>query len=92
MGVADEALEDGVGQPRIADQVVPTLDRPLADDQSRAAAVALLDDVEQVAAPLGAERLQAPVVEDQELDPAQRAQQARMAAGAERALPIASHW
>ena len=36
-----------------------------------AAAVAILDDFQQVAPPLGRERGEAPVVQDQEVDPGQ---------------------
>ena len=32
VGVVDEAVEDGVGQRRIADDVVPVFDRNLAGD------------------------------------------------------------
>ena len=63
-----------------ADQVVPAIDRDLAGDEGSAAAVAVFDDLEQVAALLGPERLEAPVVEDQQLDTAERAHQTRVAA------------
>ena len=49
MGVVDDAVEDGVGQGRIADQVVPSVDRDLAGDQRGAAAVTLLDDLQEIA-------------------------------------------
>jgi hypothetical protein len=65
MGVVDDAVEDGVGQGRLADQVVPFVDRDLAGDQRGAAAVAVFDDFEQVVALLGPERLKAPIIEDQ---------------------------
>jgi hypothetical protein len=41
MGVVDDAVEDGVGEGRFADQVVPFVDRDLAGDQRGAAAVAV---------------------------------------------------
>ena len=44
MGVVDDAVEDGVGQSWIADQVVPAVDWDLAGDQRGAASVAVLDD------------------------------------------------
>ena len=50
VGIVDYAIQDRVGEGRIADQVVPAIDRDLAGDQRGAAAVALLDDLEQVAA------------------------------------------
>src|SRR5712691_44413 len=33
MGVVDDPVEDGVGEGRLADQVVPAVDRDLAGDQ-----------------------------------------------------------
>ena len=56
MGVVDDAVEDGVGDCGLADDVVPSIDRDLAGDEGGAAAVALLDDLEQIAALVGGER------------------------------------
>ena len=61
MGVVDDAVEDGIGQGWIADQVVPAIDRNLAGDQRRAAAVAVLDNLEEIPALLRTERFEAPV-------------------------------
>ena len=55
------------------------LDRQLAGDDGRAAVVAVVHDLQQVAPLLGGERGQAPVVEDQQLDPGQALQQAGVA-------------
>ena len=79
VGVVDEAIEDGVGVGRIADQLVPFVDRDLAGDDGRAAAVAFFEDFEQVVAGGGVERLEAPVVEDEELHAAEGAQDAGIA-------------
>ena len=68
MGVVDEAVEDGVGEGRIADDLVPVLDRHLAGDDGGGAPVAVVDDLEQVAALLAGERREAPIVEDEQLD------------------------
>jgi hypothetical protein len=82
MRVVDDAVEDGVGEGRFADQVVPAVDRDLAGDQRGTAAVAVFDDLQQVVALLGAERLEAPIpgsspgTEDQQLDTAEGAHQA----------------
>ena len=65
MGVVDDAIENGVGKGRFADQVMPAVDRDLAGDQRGTAAVAVLDDLQHVVALLGAERFEAPIVEDQ---------------------------
>ena len=75
----------------LADQVVPAVDRDLAGDQRGAAAVAVLDDLQHVVALLGAERLETPIVEDQQLDAAEGAHQAGIAAIAARQREIAEH-
>ena len=67
VGAVHEAVEDRVGEGRVAEVVVPFLDRQLAGDDGGAPAVAVLDDLEQVAAVLGAQRCEAPVVEDQDV-------------------------
>ena len=50
IGVVDEAVEDGVGDGGIADDFVPVVDGHLAGDDGRAALVAVLDDLEEIAA------------------------------------------
>jgi hypothetical protein len=67
----DDAIEDGVGVSGIADQLVPLIDGDLAGDDGRAAAVALLEDFEEVMASGGVERLETPIVEDEQLDAAE---------------------
>ena len=47
MSVMDDAVEDGVGEGRFANQIVPPVDRDLAGDQRGAAAVAVLDDLQR---------------------------------------------
>jgi len=64
----DDAVEDGVGQGRVADQVAPAVDRDLASQQRGAAAVAIFDDLQHVVALLGPEGFEAPIVEDQQLE------------------------
>ena len=49
VGIVDEAIEDGIGQCRIADDVVPVFDRNLAGDDGRRAAMAIVDDFEPIA-------------------------------------------
>src|SRR5829696_4389304 len=68
MGIMDDAVEDGVGDGRFADDVVPTIDRDLAGDEGGAAAAALLDDLQEIAPLVGPERLEPPVVEDEQPD------------------------
>ena len=73
MGVVDEAIEDGVGVGRIANEFVPAVDGKLRRDDGGAAAVSLLEDFEEVVAGGGVERLEAPVVEDEKIDAAEAA-------------------
>ena len=63
-----EAVEDGIGDCRIDDHLVPVIDGKLTSDDGGAAALAIIDDFEQVAALLRGQRCQPPVVEDQKLD------------------------
>jgi hypothetical protein len=63
MRVVDDAVEDGVGQRRIADDFVPVVDRHLAGDDQRAGAVAILDDLQQIALLFGKQRFRAPIVD-----------------------------
>ena len=50
---------------------MPAVDGNLAGDHGGAAPVAVLDDLQEVVTLLGIERLQTPVVEDEELDAAE---------------------
>ena len=50
MGVVDKAVEDGVGVGWIADNLVPAIDGYLRGDDRGAAAVAFLDDLQDVVA------------------------------------------
>ena len=76
----DDAVEDGVGVGRIADKIVPFLDRRLAGDDGGAAAIALLDDFEEVVAGRGVENLQTKIVEDEHLGADQRPEEPGVAA------------
>lgn len=73
MGVVDEAVEDGVGVGRVADEGVPLVDRELAGDEGGTAAISVLQDLQEVVAGAGIERGEAPVVEDEKIDAAERA-------------------
>jgi hypothetical protein len=91
MGVVDDAVENGVGERRLADQLMPFVDRDLAVDQRGAAAVAVFNDFEHVMALFGRERLKAPIVEDQQLDAAKGPYQAGITAIAASEREIAEH-
>ena len=70
---------------------MPAIHRDLAGDQGGAAAVAVFDDFQHVVALLGAERFEAPIIEDQQLDAAEGAHQPRVAAVATGQREIAEH-
>src|SRR5208337_3507075 len=78
--VMDDAVEDGVGIGGIADEIVPFLDGRLAGDDGGAAAIALLDEFEEVVAGRGVENLQTKIVEDEHLGADQRPKEPGMAA------------
>jgi hypothetical protein len=80
VGVVDEAVEDGVGERRIADDIVPVFDRDLAGDDGGGAAVAIVDDFEQVAALVGGHRREPPVIEDEQLDAGEAGEETAVAA------------
>ena len=50
VGVVNDAVEDGVGEGRIADDIVPLWDGNLTGDQEGMYVVAILNDFEQIAA------------------------------------------
>jgi hypothetical protein len=62
VGIVDEAVEDGIGNGRIADHVVPVIDGNLAGDDRRSLLVSILDDFQEIAALLVGELLRPPVV------------------------------
>jgi hypothetical protein len=75
----DQAVEDGIGVSRVADQRMP-LTEELAGDDGGAAAVAVLeDDLQEVVAGCGVERLKAPIIEDEEIDATERAHETEVA-------------
>src|ERR1700726_4447717 len=68
---------------------MPLIDGDLAGDDGGAVAVAVLEDLQEVVAGCGVERLEAPVVEDEEVDATERAQETGVAAVAARQSEIA---
>jgi hypothetical protein len=74
----NKAVQDGIGVSRIADHSVPMIYRKLACHNRGAAAIALLEDFEKILPCLGIEHVQAEIVEDKKIGPAEFAQQPRM--------------
>jgi hypothetical protein len=88
----DEAVEDGVGIGWVADHRVPVLDGKLTGDDGGSAAVAIFENLEQVVASLGVKRVEPPIVENEELDAAQRAADAGISAIAARERQLAEQF
>lgn len=63
----DDAVEDSVSEGRLANHVMPGGDGHLARDHGGAAAVALLDDLHEVAPLRRSQPVGSPIVEDQKL-------------------------
>ena len=88
MGIVNDAVEDGVGQGGITDQIMPSIDRDLAGDQRGTSAVPFLGDLQEVAALFRTERFQPPIVQDQQLHSAERTHQPGVTAIAVRQCQI----
>ena len=80
MGVVNEAVENGVGVSGVADHVMPRGQGKLRGDDRGPAAVSLLEDFEEVMTGAGVEGLEAEVVEDKEIGPAEGLDETRMPA------------
>ena len=63
----------------LADDIVPLIAGKLAGDERRAVAIAVLDDLHQIAPLVGGEPVRSPVVENQQIGLDQRTEQAREA-------------
>jgi hypothetical protein len=48
MRLMHQAVEDGIGQRRVADRVMPMLHRQLAGDNGRARPMAVIEDLQQI--------------------------------------------
>ena len=75
MGIVDEAIQDGVGVGGVTDDTVPGGYGELAGNDRRSAAVAVLKDFQKIVTGLFVERLETPVVQNQDLNMAQGALQ-----------------
>ena len=80
MGVVDDAVEDGIGDGGVGDDVVPVLYIDLTGEDGGAAAVAVVENFEQIAALFGADVGKSPVIEDEQFDPREGLEQAGMTA------------
>ncbi len=67
MWVADDAVEDPVGEGGFADDIVPFRQRQLDGDQAGDVVVSVLDYFEEIAPLIGIEAFLPSIVEDQEI-------------------------
>ena len=84
MGVVNETVQDGIGIGRVADYFVPSVYWKLGGNHRGAASIAFLEDFQEIMPGGGVERLQAPIIENEQIGAAQIAQQTRMASVATR--------
>jgi hypothetical protein len=84
MGVVNETVEDRISVGWVVDDLMPAVHGELGCDDGRAAAVSLFEDFQDIVTSGGVERLQSPIVENEKVGAAERAQEARMTAIAAR--------
>jgi hypothetical protein len=61
--VVHDPIENGVGQCRIADDLVPAVGRHLAGDNQRAGIVAVFNDFQRIALLFRQQRLRSPIIQ-----------------------------
>lgn len=84
VSIVNEAVQDGVAEGGIADDLMPVFDGDLAGDDNRCATMAIIEDLEEVA-PFGRiENRQAPIIEDKKLNVPERFEQPAITAVATR--------
>jgi hypothetical protein len=75
MRVVEQPVGDGVSDRGVAEVVVPLVDRNLAGHQRGTHAVTILDDLQQIATVLVAQRREPPIIQNQQIQPSQPSQQ-----------------
>src|SRR6266511_6332978 len=80
MSVVEDAVADRVGRRGVGEVVVPLRGRHLARDDHRAGAVAVLEDLEEIAPLLVARRREAPIVQDEHVRAGETAEELRVRA------------
>ena len=78
MSIVDEAVQNGVGVSGVANDLMPGRQRELGCDDRRSTAIPLFEDFEQIVTGAGVERLEAEVVENEEIGAAEGFYEARM--------------
>ena len=78
MRTMDDTIEDGVGHRRIAQMLMPAIARELTRDDRGPPAITVLKDLQQVLAVGVLEPDEAPIIEDQHIDPRETRQHDRV--------------
>ena len=78
MGAVEDAIADGVGDRRIGEEVVPAIVFELTGDDRRAQAVAVVEDLEEVATCVLGEGSDREVVEDEDIHLRDACEETRM--------------
>jgi hypothetical protein len=78
MSSVDKAIENGICHRWVCDHLVPVLDRQLAGDDGGVAIVPVIDNLQEIVALIESEGREAPIVEDQQIDAREGAQQTHM--------------
>lgn len=84
MGIVNDAVQYRIAEGGIGNDVVPLRHGDLTCDQQGSLVVAIIDDLQQIAALIGGERFGPPVVEYEEIDALERGDQTRQTAFAAR--------
>ena len=71
MGVMNEAIEDGIGVSRIANDFVPAVYWNLGGNHRGAASVAFFEDFQKIMAGCGVEGLQPPIIQNEQIGTAE---------------------
>ena len=66
-GIMDDAVEDGIGEGGILNLRVPLVDGELGGKETRGLAVAVIEEVEDIAGLIGGEGITEPFIEDDEV-------------------------
>lgn len=80
VGSVEDAIADGVGDRRVGEEVVPSLVFQLTRDDRGAEAVAIFEDLEEIAARILGQRSDREVVENKNVDLRDAREQTRMRA------------
>jgi hypothetical protein len=88
VGVVDEAVQDSVGVSRIADDIVPFIDRELAGDDRGLSSMPFFENFQQIMSSGCIEGLETPIVEYEELHAPERPQESGITAVAARQREI----